>query len=245
MANIIKENGYVNIQAFMVNELHLSGNALITYAVIYGFSQDGKTWFEGSASYIAAWCQCRRETALSILKKLTESGLIEKREKFCNGVKLCDYRIAHPVRKSNIVCEEIAHTPCSKIAHPPCEESAHHTLVVDTLDPYTIENDKPPAKKPPKHRYGEYDNVLLTDDELSKLKAELPKDWQERIDRLSEYIAQKGDKYKSHYATIRAWARRNNELPKPKHEEPRKTQEENNAHLAEWFKKYTGKDYGK
>ena len=59
-----------------------------------------------------------------------------------------------------------------------------------------------------KHKHGLYGNVLLTDAELEKLKAEYPKDWQERIDRLSEYIESTGKKYKNHLATIRSWARR-------------------------------------
>ena len=74
----------------------------------------------------------------------------------------------------------------------------------------------PPKKqKPPKHKYGEYNNVLLSDDELEKLKSEFP-DWEDRIERLSEYIAQKGNKYKSHYVTIKAWARKDKEqTPQP------------------------------
>lgn len=62
-------------------------------------------------------------------------------------------------------------------------------------------------KKPVKHKYGEYANVLLTDDELEKLK-EAFSDWEERIERLSGYIASTGKAYKSHYATIRNWARK-------------------------------------
>ena len=62
-------------------------------------------------------------------------------------------------------------------------------------------------KKPVKHKYGEYANVLLTDDELEKLKEAFP-DWEERIERLSGYIASTGKAYKSHYATIRNWARK-------------------------------------
>ena len=61
--------------------------------------------------------------------------------------------------------------------------------------------------KPVKHKYGLYKNVLLTDEELEKLKAEFP-DWQNRIERLSEYIASTGKSYKSHLATIRSWSRR-------------------------------------
>ena len=69
---------------------------------------------------------------------------------------------------------------------------------------------KPKKEKPVKHKYGEYKNVLLTDDELEKLKDKFP-DWQDRIERLSLYIESKGAKYKSHYATILSWARRDTE----------------------------------
>ena len=70
-----------------------------------------------------------------------------------------------------------------------------------------------PTPKEKKNRYGEYNNVLLTASELAKLKEQYP-DYQERIDRLSGYIASKGDKYKSHYATIRNWARKDAEEQK-------------------------------
>ena len=68
-------------------------------------------------------------------------------------------------------------------------------------------HNSPKSTKPVKHKHGEYANVLLTDDELEKLKAEYP-DWQERIERLSSYVASTGKRYKSHYATIRNWARK-------------------------------------
>ena len=64
-----------------------------------------------------------------------------------------------------------------------------------------------------KHKYGEYKNVLLTDDELQKLKDEYS-DYQDRIERLSSYVASTGKAYKSHYATIRNWARRDKEKSK-------------------------------
>ena len=40
-------------------------------------------------------------------------------------------------------------------------------------------------EKPQKHKYGQYKNVLLSDDELEKLKTEFPVDWEERIERVS------------------------------------------------------------
>ena len=69
-----------------------------------------------------------------------------------------------------------------------------------------IEEAKPP--KPTRHKHGRYQNVLLTDDEYLKIQTEFPRDYAERIERLSEYIASTGKKYKNHLATIRSWARK-------------------------------------
>ena len=45
----------------------------------------------------------------------------------------------------------------------------------------------PPSKKskakPVRHKYGEYKNVLLSDEQMEKLKTEFPNDYQERIER--------------------------------------------------------------
>ena len=71
-----------------------------------------------------------------------------------------------------------------------------------------LEEDKEKDKKKKKrHKYGEYSNVLLSDEELEKLKTEFS-DWQERIERLSSYMASTGKPYKNHLATIRNWAKK-------------------------------------
>ena len=62
-------------------------------------------------------------------------------------------------------------------------------------------------KKETRHKYGAYNNVLLSDTDLEKLKTEYP-DYKERIERLSEYIASTGKSYKNHLATIRSWAKK-------------------------------------
>jgi predicted phage replisome organizer len=71
--------------------------------------------------------------------------------------------------------------------------------------------------KPVRHKYGEYKNVLLTDDDLEKLKAKFPTDWEERIENLSEGIELKGYKYKNHYLAICKWAKND----KPVKEQPK------------------------
>lgn len=55
---------------------------------------------------------------------------------------------------------------------------------------------------------GKFENVLITEEELEKLKERFPYDWEDRIERLSEYMSSKGKRYKSHYATILTWARK-------------------------------------
>ena len=66
--------------------------------------------------------------------------------------------------------------------------------------------------KPTKHKYGEFGNVLLTNEEYAKLQEKFPHDYRDRIENLSEGIARKGYKYKSHYLAILNWAR--NDKPK-------------------------------
>lgn len=66
------------------------------------------------------------------------------------------------------------------------------------------------ARNPARHKYGSYQNVLLSDADFAKLQDEFPHDFSERIDRLSEYMESTGKKYKNHLATIRNWAKRDN-----------------------------------
>lgn len=62
--------------------------------------------------------------------------------------------------------------------------------------------------------------MRLTEEELEKLKERFPYDYQDRIERLSEYVASKGKRYKSHYATICSWARKES---KGKEEQPKQS----------------------
>ena len=63
------------------------------------------------------------------------------------------------------------------------------------------------STKPPKSKYGELKNVLLTAEEYGKLKERFP-DYEDRINKLGYYISSKGKKYNSHYATVLNWARK-------------------------------------
>ena len=89
---IIKDKNYVAIQGWMVNNLKLTGNDLIIYAIIYGFTQDEEQWFEGSRSYLSGWCNSTKRGIQKNLNRLVEIQLILKKEVFINNVKFCKYK---------------------------------------------------------------------------------------------------------------------------------------------------------
>ena len=72
-------------------------------------------------------------------------------------------------------------------------------------DNNTLKSSSKP-KKPTKNKYGEYNNVLLTDTEYHKLIADYSEPVIEKaITFLDEYIEEKGYKSKSHSLAIRRW----------------------------------------
>ena len=117
-----------------------------------------------------------------------------------------------------------------------CEDNVRQEIEIELEKDIDIDKEieieiekKDKPSKPTRHKYGIYKNVLLTDDDMEKMKDEFPADYEERIERLSEYIESKGAKYKNHLATIRAWSRRDKDkqnIPKPTE------QKSNNPFLA-------------
>lgn len=88
---MIKNENYVVIQGWMRNELQLKGNDLIVYAIIYNFSQDGESKFDGSLQYLADWCGATKQGIQKNLKKLLEAGLIKKETKKSSRGNLVSY----------------------------------------------------------------------------------------------------------------------------------------------------------
>lgn len=91
-----------------------------------------------------------------------------------------------------------------------CENSQMHLRKNENGENKPVADDKPKKSKPVRHKYGEYQNVLLTDDEIEKLM-EFEPNYQQWIENLSRYMGSTGKKYKSHYITIRNWIRRDRE----------------------------------
>ena len=78
---------YIVIQDWMISDLQLKGNELLTYALIYGFSQDGESEFKGSLKYISEFLGISKSTAQRSIEKLVDRGIVEKRVEEISGVK--------------------------------------------------------------------------------------------------------------------------------------------------------------
>lgn len=52
---------------------------------------------------------------------------------------------------------------------------------------------------------GQFENVFLTESELDRLRQDYPMIYQDKIERLSVYIASTGKQYQNHYAVLTDW----------------------------------------
>ena len=95
----VKDDNFFLVSGWMLNRLNLKGITLQVFSIIYGFSQDGESWFSGSLRYLMDFTNASRRTIISTLKDLTENGYLVKREHLENGVKFCAYRAVRHQRK--------------------------------------------------------------------------------------------------------------------------------------------------
>lgn len=92
MKKDLKDNNYIAIADWML-ELDLNTRELLTYALIYGFSQDGESCYHGSLEYLGEWLGIDSAHSVRYLKPLVEKGLVEKTEiKMEHQQKMCEYR---------------------------------------------------------------------------------------------------------------------------------------------------------
>lgn len=96
----MNNNNYIVIQGWMCNDLQLSGNELLIYALIYGFSQDGESEFCGSRTYIANTFNISKPTVDKSLKSLIKKGYIIKRQMIINDVQVNRYKVSLQVVKN-------------------------------------------------------------------------------------------------------------------------------------------------
>lgn len=77
---MIKEENYYTVQGWMRTRLHLKGNDLHVYAMLYSFSQDGQSEFRGSLDYMSEFTGGSERNIKRCLSRLEKYGLIEKED---------------------------------------------------------------------------------------------------------------------------------------------------------------------
>lgn len=154
-----------------------------------------------------------KEDDLSVLiaKKFIipfESGVVViKHWKIHNYIQKDRYReTKYKDEKSLLQLDENnAYTECIQDGY---KMDTQDRLGKDSIGKDSINNNIPVSEtesaKASKHKYGEYNNVLLKDEELQKLQKDY-QNWEELIKYLDEYIEMKGYKAKSHYLCIKKW----------------------------------------
>ena len=147
------------------------------------------------------------EDVLSFFK-LDENGLyyserldteISKRKKFTES------RRKNAQKRYDTSASAYASAGASAL-HMENENENVNVNVNENVNDNEIEN-KNINKDTIKGLYGVLSNVKLTEGEYEAIKSRFPRSYKRYIDDLSYYIEKKGDKYKSHYATILEWNR--------------------------------------
>lgn len=125
----MKENNYITIPAFLRTRLDLKGSELIITALIYGYSQDGNSWFMGKTEYIAEWAGITDKNVLRSLKSLTEKGILEKKEIFVNNkAKRCYYRF-------NFECAELQNSTVAGYQNGTVNNNIDNNIFNDNIKP--------------------------------------------------------------------------------------------------------------
>lgn len=103
--NKVQNCNFIVIHGWMITELNLKGNALLIYAIIYGFSQTEGQSYNAGLQYLADWTNSTKQGVLNALKKLEEQSYIDRFEQMYNGVKFVQYsaKDINTIKKSLIV----------------------------------------------------------------------------------------------------------------------------------------------
>ena len=89
----IKDYNSFVIHGWMRTKLKLSGNALMIYSIIFGFSQDNQSAFYGTRQYLSDFIGASRPTVDKALNELCELGYIIKESVEIKNVLFNNFKI--------------------------------------------------------------------------------------------------------------------------------------------------------
>lgn len=148
----MKNTNYYTVHGWMINELGLSGNDLLIYAIIYGFSQDGNTEYSGSLNYLVTFINSTKPTVINCLKKLCERGLLVKTDRIINKQNFPTYTAVVPdltSGKNSLPPLKNSLLGDSKNSLPPSKESLPNNTSIINSNNQTNSSGETPAEQSP------------------------------------------------------------------------------------------------
>lgn len=158
-----------------------------------------------------------RSGVLKARNSLKQLGLIDFK---ANGTKATSYKI-HTIAKSTQESNQVS-------TQDGVQDGKQVSTQDGKQDSNTLNklNETKLNKENIKRKYGEYQNVFFTDKQYKELMDTFPNDYQERIQKLDDYIQSTGKKYKDCLATIKNWAKKDGyDLKKAKKQEVKNEEE--------------------
>lgn len=127
-----KYGDFITILYPMVSKLKLSGNNLLVFALIHGFTKDGVSKFDGSLTYICEWLNISKNAVIDTLKVLTQCEYITKEEEYRNGVKFCYYTSNYSdlIEKLDSGCK--IELPSQKTKRGGCKSEPNNIIYIDS-----------------------------------------------------------------------------------------------------------------
>ena len=138
-------------------------------------------------------------TVKTALNELENAGLIQRVRHWCNRanrffLKLPDrVQLSSPPEGNDCTMDGQDSSHCIGQILPASNNNQENNRI--------SKNDS--SEEP--HRFGEFQNVLLTDSQFADLQTQYPGKYLAYIEHLSQYMASSGRTYHSHYATIKGW----------------------------------------
>ena len=206
---LVSDYDFIITPRWMWTKLGLEGKELNLFALVYGFSKDGKSRFHGAQGYMAEWLGCSRQTVNTVMSKLIEKNLVVKgdsgydddgeyySEHYAN-IPYINALIGMNVSVSSDLTgnEEGVKGLDSKVSNDltdRCQETLHNKDIYkdkDSINPPLY----PPKGKPKKKGILSFDEVMEEVDKRSfssEMRAKLC-EWEEYKEERSPYKTIKG-----------------------------------------------------
>lgn len=199
---------FVPLPRFMFASEH-SINAKLLYGLLLNrtllsqksgwVSDDGNVYVIYTIKQMADDLNRSERTVKTALNELENAGLITRVRQGWNRANRIFLQLPDGVQISsptegNICPMEVQKTaPCMGQNLPTSNTDKNYTDISKT------------EKGEIRHRYGQYQNVFLSEKQIAELEADYPDFYVAYIEKLSAYMEVNGRHYANHYAAIRKW----------------------------------------